>query len=53
MRKLRKGVHWVRIPHMGRRKVKVLANGRWRFLSMGRSSKKRHSKRYKWVKRYY
>ena len=52
MRKLRKGVHWVRIPHMGRRKVKVLANGRWRFCKMGRS-KKHRGKRYKWVKRYY
>ena len=46
-RHLRKGVHWVRIPGQGRRKVKVLASGKWRFM---RGSKgKKHRKGRKWV----
>jgi len=41
MKKLRKGVHWVKMPHMaGKRKVRVLANGKWRFLKGHRGGRK-------------
>ena len=52
-KRLRKGVHWVNIGGT-RRKVKVLASGKWRFMKGSRTKKgKKKGKRYKWVKRYY
>lgn len=49
-RHLRKGIHWVRIPGQGRRKVKVLASGKWRFMKGAKGKKhKGHSGRRHWV----
>ena len=44
-RKLRPGVHNVRIKGQGMRKVKVLASGKWRFMkgAAGKKSTKRKS----------
>jgi len=48
-RHLRKGIHWVKIPHVaGKRKVKVLANGKWRFMKGKRGGKRAKSGRH-WV----
>ena len=53
MRKLRKGIHWVKMPHMkGKRKVKVLANGKWRFMKGTRGSKRSRGGR-RWVPGHY
>ena len=53
MKKLRKGVHWVKMPHCaGKRKVKVLANGKWRFMKGRRGGKRSKSGRH-WVPGHY
>jgi len=38
MRKLRKGIHWVRLNGV-KRKVKVLKSGRWQFLKSTKGRK--------------
>jgi len=52
-RHLRKGIHKVRIPGQGMRRVKVLASGKWRFMkgSCGKRHAKRSSRRGRhWIK---
>lgn len=39
-RHLRPGVHWVRVKGQGKRKVKVLKSGKWRFMKGSKSKKK-------------
>ena len=47
-RHLRKGIHWVKLPHSSvKRKVKVLSNGKWRFMRGSRGGKRKAGR--KWV----
>ena len=51
-RHLRKGVHWVKLPHMkGKRKVRVDARGKWHFMRgvRGGAKKGRRGGGRRWV----
>lgn len=49
-RRLRAGIHYVNIRGQGKRKVKVLKSGKWRFMKGGGKKRKGKKKGRRWIK---